>query len=51
MKIDSNELRQELNKLNAEMGLISINTIKAIITNLENKAKEKSEFYQFLEKL
>lgn len=51
MKIDSNELRQELNKLNAEMGLVNINTVKTIITNLENKTKENSEFYQFLEKL
>lgn len=51
MKIESNELRKELNKLHSEMGLVSINTVKAIITNLEEKEKENSEFYQFLEKL
>ena len=51
MKIESNELRKELNKLNTEMGLVSIDTVKAIITNLEEKARENSEFYQLLEKL
>ena len=51
MKIESNELRKELNKLNTEMGLVSIDTVKTIITNLEEKAKENSEFYQILEKL
>ena len=51
MKIESNELRKELNKLNTEMGLVSIGTVKAIITNLEEKARENSEFYQLLEKL
>ena len=36
MKIDSNELRKELNKLNAEMGLVSIEEVKKIIKKLEN---------------
>lgn len=51
MKIETNELRKELNKLRTELGMVNIDTVKAIITNLEEKAKENSEFYQLLEKL
>ena len=38
MKIDSNELRQELNKLHKEMGWVSIEEVKKIIKKLENNA-------------
>ena len=38
MKIDSNELRQELNKLHSEMGWVSIEEVKKIIKKLENNA-------------
>ena len=36
MNIDSNELRQELNKLHNEMGLVSVEEVKKIIKKLEN---------------
>ena len=37
MKIDSNELRQELNKLHSEIGWVSIEEVKKIIKKLEDK--------------
>lgn len=37
MLIDSNRLKEELNKLNKEMGCVNINDVKAIIKNLEEK--------------
>ena len=51
MKIESNELRKEINKLNSEMGFISKADVKKVIDELEEKAKAESEFYQILETL
>ena len=41
MKIDSNELRKEMNKLFCEMGLINKKSILIIIEELEKKEKLK----------
>ena len=38
MKIESNELIQELNKLHSEMGWVNIEEVKKIIKKLENNA-------------
>ena len=51
MKIDSNELRKEINELYSEMGWISKNEVKKVIDKLEEKARSESEFYQILETL
>ena len=51
MKIDSNKLRQELNKCSCEMGYIQKSDVLKVIEKLETEEKENSEFYQFLEKL
>ena len=51
MKIDSNELRKEINKLNSEMGMISKTEVKKIINDLEEKTRSESQFYQMLDTL
>lgn len=51
MKIDSNELRKEINKLHSEMGQINKDEVKKIIDKLEEKTRSESEFYQMLETL
>ena len=51
MKIDSHELRKEINKLHSEMGWISKNDVKKVIDKLEEKTCSESEFYQMLDKL
>lgn len=51
VKIDSNRLRQELNKCFCEMGYIEKSDVLKVIENLEKEEKENSKFYQFLEKL
>ena len=38
MKIESNELKQELNKLHSEMGWVNTEEVKKIIKKLENNA-------------
>ena len=51
MKIESNELRQKLNKIPMSVGFVSMADVKAVIKELEDKEKENSEFYQFFKKL
>lgn len=51
MKIDSHELRKEINKLHSEMGWISKDDVKKIIDKLEQKTRSESEFYQILDTL
>lgn len=51
MKIDANELRQEINKLYSEMGFVSKADVKRVVDELEEKACSESEFYQVLETL
>ena len=51
MKIESNELRKEINKLHSEMGLISKADVKKVIDELEEKAYSEPDFYQILETL
>ena len=51
MKIDSHELRREINKLHSEMGWISKDDVKKVIDKLEEKARSESEFYQILDTL
>ena len=51
MKIDSNELRKEINKLHSEMGWISKADVKKVINELEEKARSESEFHQMLDTL
>lgn len=51
MKIDSNKLKQELNKCFCEMGYIQKSDVLKVVENLEKEEKENSEFYQILEKL
>lgn len=51
MRIESNELRQEIKNLFCEMGWINKESVLKIINELEEKAKKDSEFYQILEKL
>ena len=51
MKIESNELRQKINKLPSEMGYISKQEVKEIIEELEKKAYSESEFHQMLNTL
>ena len=51
MKIESNELLKEINKLHSEMGLVSKADIARVIEELEEKACSESEFYQMLETL
>ena len=51
MKIESNELRQEVNKLFSEIDWINKNGVEKIIEKLEEKARAESEFYQMLETL
>lgn len=41
MKIESNKLRQNLNKLHTEMGFVNIKDVKAIITELEKESYEE----------
>jgi hypothetical protein len=41
MKIDTNELRQRINKLHSEMGHINKKSVEKIIEELEEKEKEK----------
>lgn len=45
MKIDSNELRKEINKLHSEMGWISKDDIKKVINKLEQETYKQSEVY------
>ena len=51
MKIESNELRKEINKLHSEMGFVSKDEVKKIIDELEEKTRSESEFYQILDTL
>lgn len=51
MKIDSNELRKEINKLYCEMGWISKTDVKNVIDELERKTRSESAFYQMLDTL
>lgn len=51
MKIESNELRKEINKLHSETGLVSKDEVKKIIDKLEEKTLSETEFYQILETL
>ena len=51
MKIESNELRKEINKLHSEMGQINKEEVKKIIDDLEEKALSEKEFHYFLETL
>ena len=51
MKIDSHELRKEINKLHSEMGWISKDDVKKVIDKLEQKTRSESEFYQMLDTL
>ena len=51
MKIESNELRQKINKLYSEMGYISKQDVKEVIKELEDKARSESEFHQILDTL
>ena len=51
MKIESNELRKEINKFYEEMGQINKNAVEKIIDKLEEKARAESEFYQMLDTL
>ena len=51
MKIDSHELRKEINKLHSEMGWISKDDVKKVIDKLEEKTRSESEFYQMLDTL
>lgn len=51
MKIESNELRKEINKLHSEMGHINKKSVEKIIEKLEEKARSESEFYQMLDTL
>lgn len=51
MKIESNELRQRINKLHSEMGYINKKSVEKIIEELEEKARSESEFYQILDTL
>ena len=43
MKIDSHELRKEINKLHSEMGWISKNDVKKVIDKLEKEAQEEHD--------
>ena len=51
MKIESNELRKEINKLYSEMGQINKQSVNKIIEKLEEKARAESEFHQMLDTL
>ena len=51
MKIDSNELLKEINKLHSEMGFVSKDEVNKIIEELEEKTRSESEFYQMLDTL
>ena len=42
MKIESNELRQKINKLHSEMGFVSKSAVNKIINELEVEAKKKN---------
>ena len=43
MKIETNELRQRINKLHSEMGMISKEEVKKIIDKLEEEAKAEHD--------
>ena len=43
MKIESNELRKEINKLHSEMGWISKEEVKKIINKLEEEAEAEHD--------
>ena len=51
MKIESNELRKEINKLHSEMGFVNKADIARVINELEEKTRSESEFYQMLDTL
>lgn len=51
MKIESNELRKEINKLHSEMGFVSKDSVKKVIDKLEQKTRSESEFHQILDTL
>ena len=51
MKIDSNELRKEINKLHSEMGLINKDDVKKVIDKLERETYKQSEVYAIINKL
>ena len=44
MKIESNELRKEINKLHSEMGFVSKDEVKKIIDELEKKLIPNQNF-------
>ena len=43
MKIESNELRQKINKLHSEMGFVSKSAVNKIINELEVEAKKERD--------
>ena len=43
MKIDSNELRKEINKLHSEMGFVSKEEVKKVIDKLERESYKQSK--------
>ena len=51
MKIESNELRKEINKLHSEMGWISKDDVKKVIDKLERESYEQSEVCAIVDKL
>ena len=51
MKIDSNKLRQKINKLHSEMGQINKEEVKKIIDELEEEVLSETELYQILNTL
>ena len=51
MKIDSHELRKEINKLHSEMGWISKDEVKKVIDKLERESYEQSEVCAIVDKL
>ena len=51
MKIDSNELRREIDKLFSEMGWISKADVKRVIDELERKSYRQSEVCAIVDKM
>ena len=51
MKIDSNELRKEINKLHSEMGWISKEEVKKIIDKLERESYKHSKVCAIVDSL
>ena len=51
MKIESNELRTEINKLHSEMGWISKEDVKKVIDKLERESYEQSKVCAIVDSL